>query len=59
MSDDKNNIGSPDNRLIALEDPNEVRYWTQAMGISEAELHEAVTAVGNSAQKVREYIESH
>jgi hypothetical protein len=59
MSDDKNNIGSPDNKLIALSDPDEVRYWTEALGISDAELHEAVTAVGNSVAKVREYIESH
>jgi len=35
---------------------HEVQYWTQALGVSEAELSRAVGAVGSSADKVREFL---
>jgi hypothetical protein len=54
MSDDKSNRGSPDNKRIDIHDPNEVRHWTQSLGVTEEQLKEAVARVGTSAQKVRE-----
>ncbi|WP_353506407.1 DUF3606 domain-containing protein [Variovorax sp. J31P207] len=40
----------------ALEEPHEVRSWTEALKVSEQKLREAVKAVGHSAEKVREYL---
>jgi hypothetical protein len=56
MADDKNNIGSPDRDRISLSEDYEIRDWTQSLGVSEAELREAVDAVGNSADAVRAYL---
>ena len=54
MSDDKTKVGEPDRRLISLSEDHEVRYWTQALNISEERLRNVVKKVGNSADKVRE-----
>ena len=56
MADDINNIGSPDRDRISLSEDYEIRDWTQSLGVSEAELREAVDAVGNSADAVRAYL---
>lgn len=56
MADDTNNIGSPDRDRISLSEDYEIRDWTQSLGVSEAELREAVDAVGNSADAVRAYL---
>ena len=56
MIDDKNSIGSPDRDRISLSEDYEVRDWTKSLGVSEDELREAVDAVGNHADKVREYL---
>ena len=42
-----------DRDLISLAQEHEVRYWTKALGVSEARLREAVARVGHSAAKVR------
>ncbi|SKB75215.1 DUF3606 domain-containing protein [Sphingopyxis flava] len=55
-SDDRRNVGSPDRDRISLSEDYEVRDWTQALGVSEQELREAVDAVGSSADKVRAYL---
>ncbi len=47
-----------DRKLISLEQDYEVRYWTQAFGVTRKELIDAVQAVGHSADKVRHYLES-
>lgn len=57
MSDDKDKTGH-DRKLINLNEPYEVRDWTKSLGVSEEELRRAVAAVGNSADKVREHLES-
>ena len=54
MSDDKSQRGSPDNKRIDIHDPNEVRHWTQSLGVTAEQLKEAVARVGTSAEKVRE-----
>jgi len=57
MSDDKKNHGSPDNKLIDVNDPKEIWNWTTSLGISEERLREAVKAAGTSAEKVRDYLD--
>lgn len=58
MTDDKRTVGAPDRDRISLGEDYEIRDWTAALGVSEAELREAVDAVGSSANKVREYLEA-
>ncbi|SCK49327.1 Protein of unknown function [Variovorax sp. HW608] len=55
MPDDPKKTGH-DRKLISLEEPHEVRSWTEALRVTEQRLREAVKAVGNSAEKVREYL---
>jgi len=55
MSDDTKKTGL-DRKLNSLEEDYEVRDWTKNLGCTPAELREAVKAVGNSAEKVREYL---
>jgi hypothetical protein len=45
-----------DPRLIDYENPIERRYWCKALLVSEPELYAAVAAVGNSAQRVKDWI---
>ena len=56
MADDKNSTGSPDRDRISLSEDYEVRDWMKSLDVSEDELRKAVDAVGNSADKVREYL---
>jgi hypothetical protein len=58
MSDDKTQRGSPDRDRIDMNDPDEVRNWTQSLGVSKEELQKAVEAAGTTATKVREYLKS-
>jgi len=55
MSDDTTKTGH-DRKLISLEQEHELRDWTKSLGCTEAELRAAVKAVGNSAEKVREFL---
>jgi hypothetical protein len=52
--DDKNNRGPQDRSRINLSEDYEVRYWTEALGVSEDQLKQAIEKVGNSAEKVRQ-----
>jgi Protein of unknown function (DUF3606) len=45
-----------DLRQIDLAQCYEVRDWCKTFGCTKEELHDAVKAVGTSAQKVREYL---
>lgn len=56
MSDDKVNSGSPDRNRINMSEEYEVRDWTSSLGVTRERLQEAVDAVGNSADSVREYL---
>ena len=58
MADDKKSVGTPDRDRISLSEDYEVRDWSASLGVSEAELREAVDAVGNSADKVRDYLKA-
>lgn len=55
MADDPKKTGE-DRKLISLEEDYEIRDWTKSLGCTEAELRAAVHQVGNSAEKVREYL---
>jgi hypothetical protein len=55
MADDTKKTGL-DRKLISLEEKHEVRSWTETLKCSETQLRDAVKAVGNSAEAVREYL---
>lgn len=55
MSDDKSKTGQ-DRKLISLTEDYERRDWAKSLGCTEDQLAKAVAAVGNSADKVREYL---
>jgi hypothetical protein len=54
--DDKTKTGTPDSKLINLNEDYEVQYWTKELGVSKEKLEEAVNAVGSSTAAVREYL---
>ena len=56
MSDDMKNRGPQDRARISLSEEHEVRYWTQALGVSKEQLAAAVQAVGSSAERVRAHL---
>ena len=56
MSDNKKLTGSPDNKRIDINDPNEVRNWTKALDCTQAELKKAVQQVGTSAAAVKKQL---
>jgi len=53
MSDNLNNRGAQDRARINLSEAHEVRYWTDALSVSEQELRDLVGEVGDQAEKVR------
>lgn len=56
MGDDRSKRGDPDRGRIAMNEGHELRYWTQKLGVSKEKLAEAVKAVGNSSDKVTEFL---
>ncbi len=56
MPDDKDEVGAADRSRISLGEEYELRDWMKTLGVSEQELREAVDAVGNSADRVREFL---
>jgi hypothetical protein len=58
MSDDKTKRGPQDRSRINLSEDYEVRYWTEALGVSRERLEELVRKHGNSAEKVRDALKS-
>ena len=56
MSDNKTKAGSPDNKRIDVNDPDEVRNWTKSLGVTEAVLKDAVRKAGTSAAAVRKHL---
>ncbi|MFS2108701.1 DUF3606 domain-containing protein [Sphingomonas sp. Sphisp140] len=56
MADNKTDTGSPDRDRISLSEDYEIRDWTESFGVSEERLRKAVSAVGNSADAVRAYL---
>lgn len=58
MSDSLKDRGPADAKRINVHESWEVTYWTKALGVTKAELEEAVKAAGVSAEKVREYLKN-
>jgi hypothetical protein len=56
MSDNLTLKGAQDRANINLHEEHEVRYWTQALGLTKEELAAAVKAVGTSAAAVRQHL---
>ena len=54
MSDDLANRGAQDRARINLTEPHEVKYWTDALGVSKEQLERVVAEVGHIAAAVRE-----
>jgi hypothetical protein len=57
MADDKGQTAA-DRQRIAIDQDYERRDWARSFDTTEDKLREAVQAVGNSADKVREYLRS-
>lgn len=56
MPDDLSKRGPQDRAHINVTEDHEVRYWTEALGITEEALRIAVAAAGTSAQDVRDHL---
>jgi len=54
------NIRQPQDKFrINVNEPWEVRYWTQQLGVSEEQLKQAVKAVGPMTLKVKLFLNGH
>ena len=53
MPDDTSDRSYQDQLRININEPHEVRYWTQRLGCTEEELRKAVARAGTMAQDVR------
>ena len=58
MSDDKSNAQGQDRERINVNQPHELRYWAKAMNTTAERVKEAVHAVGDRVNKVREYLKN-
>ena len=56
MSDDRNKSGGQDRERINVNQDYELRDWSKSLGVTPERLKEAVQAVGDRADKVREYL---
>lgn len=59
MADNLQDRGPQDRARINVHEDWEVRYWTEALGVSKEELERAVEQVGPSAKAVREHLKLH
>lgn len=57
MSDDKSNSGGQDRQRINVNQDYELRDWAKSLNTTPERLKEAVQAVGDRAEKVREYLQ--
>ena len=58
MSDDKTKSHGQDRERINVHEDYELRDWSKSLGVSQDELKKAVAAVGDRAEKVREYLKN-
>jgi len=59
MSDDLSKRGGTDRIRININQDYEVRDWAEKFGVSPEELRNAVHAVGDRAERVREHLKAH
>jgi len=58
MPDDTETRSGQDRERINVNQDYELRYWTKELGVSAEQLKQAVDAVGDRVEKVREYLTS-
>lgn len=58
MSDDLKNRGAQDRARINVNEPHEVAYWTEELGVTRERLLQLVKEAGTSAKAVREKLAS-
>ena len=56
MPDDKTKSHGPDRQRINVNEDYELRDWAKSLNTTPERIKEAVRAVGDRAQKVREYL---
>lgn len=56
MSDDTQAPGGQDRKRINVNEDYELRDWSQKFGVTPNEVRAAVRAVGDQADKVKEYL---
>lgn len=56
MADDTSKSGQGDRQRININQPHELRYWTEALGVSEQQLKDAVKTAGVMAEDVRRHL---
>jgi hypothetical protein len=56
MPDDKSQSGGQDRQRIDVNQDYELRDWAKSMNTTPERIKEAVQAVGDRADKVREYL---
>ncbi len=56
MADNLQDRGAQDRARVNVNEPHEVRYWTEKFGVSEEDLIQAVSVVGVSADEVERYL---
>lgn len=56
MSDDKSKSGGQDRERINVHQDYELRDWAKSLGTTPERVKEAVQAVGDRADKVREFL---
>jgi hypothetical protein len=58
MSEDLKNRGPADRSRINVNEPGEVKFRRKEFGCTEQQLRQAISAVGDSAAKVSQYLKS-
>jgi hypothetical protein len=56
MADDKTKVGGQDRERVNVNEDYELRDWAKSMNTTPERIKEAVQAVGDRAEKVREYL---
>ncbi len=56
MSDDKTKTGGQDRQRINVHEDYELRDWAKSLNTTPERIKEAVQAVGDRAENVREYL---
>ena len=56
MADDKTKVGGQDRTRINVNEDYEVDDWAESLGVTRERLREAVAAVGDRTEDVREWL---
>jgi hypothetical protein len=58
MPDNKDNRDARDRSRISAEEDYEVKFMAEKMGVSAEEVRKAISKVGNSREKIEEFLTS-